>query len=147
MKNPKVVEMNKGRKASSGNKTTAFGFEAPEKTNNIPTRGSMKIEAKTVAEKLNRRFSPYKKAKNRRFFHQTVLNVCTTKTLKRNQSFMAERETQSITILRDVSWTDSDSPTEESEEETDSGLNGIHPRPTPPFKARLSHRIRIGTGT
>ncbi|OMP10449.1 helicase-like transcription factor-like protein [Corchorus olitorius] len=58
---------------------------------------------------------------------------------------MEERVEQSVTMLRECSWTDSDSPTEKSEEETYSGIQGTFPRPTQPFKPRLSHKIRLGT--
>ncbi|OMO55535.1 hypothetical protein COLO4_35935 [Corchorus olitorius] len=59
---------------------------------------------------------------------------------------MTEPNQININFLRECSWTDSDSPTEESEEEVESDLQCIHPRPAPPFRSRLSHRVRLGTG-
>ncbi|OMO79621.1 hypothetical protein COLO4_24362 [Corchorus olitorius] len=105
----------------------------------------MKIETKARDEKANRRFNPYKKTRRRRILYHKVLNVISEKVSNKNQTIMTERNNQSITVLRECSWTDSDSPTEESEEEVGSDIQGIHPRPAPPFRPRLSHRIQIGT--
>ncbi|OMO86897.1 hypothetical protein COLO4_20867 [Corchorus olitorius] len=58
---------------------------------------------------------------------------------------MAEPNQINIKFLRECSWTDSDSPTEESEEKIDSNIQAVHPRPAPPFRSRLSHKIRLNS--
>ncbi|OMP03520.1 hypothetical protein COLO4_10358 [Corchorus olitorius] len=58
---------------------------------------------------------------------------------------MTEANQQNFRALRECSWTDSNSPTEESEEEIESDIQAIHPRPIAPFRSRLSHRVRINS--
>ncbi|OMP08518.1 hypothetical protein COLO4_06395 [Corchorus olitorius] len=98
------------------------------------------MESRTIEEKCNRRFLPYLKSR------RTILAVELPKaTFNTQQIKMSEPNQVNIKFLRECSWTDSDSPTEESEEEIESDIQAIHPRPTPPFRSRLSHRVRLET--
>ncbi|OMO71298.1 hypothetical protein COLO4_28311 [Corchorus olitorius] len=50
-----------------------------------------------------------------------------------------------IRILRECSWTDSDTSSQESGDSGNSNPLGLHPRPSPEIRNRRSHRIRIPT--
>ncbi|OMO89794.1 hypothetical protein COLO4_19587 [Corchorus olitorius] len=105
----------------------------------------MKIEAKARTEKLNRRFMPYLTLKRRRIIMQTTTIEFKEPSFNSYHTTMNEANHLNIKFLRECSWTDSDSPTEESEEEVESNIQATHPRPTAPFRSRISHRVRISS--
>ncbi|OMO85769.1 Zinc knuckle CX2CX4HX4C [Corchorus olitorius] len=105
----------------------------------------MKIEAKARTEKLNRRFRPYLTLKRRRIIMQTTTFEFKEPSFNSYHTTMTEANHLNIKFLRECSWTDNDSPTKESEEEVESNIQATHPRPTAPFRSRISHRVRISS--
>ncbi|OMO89546.1 hypothetical protein COLO4_19700 [Corchorus olitorius] len=92
---------------------------------------------------MSRRYSPYLKNRGRKVQMQKFSSVSLKPSTTTHQIKMAESSLPNIRYLRECSWTDSDSPTEESEEDSGNSIQDSYPRPPPPFRSIVSHRIRV----